>query len=453
MRFRHSLVRAIAALSCLGALSYSGMAAAHLFDSKNAAEQYAKKIPELKAKSDAGDYAAAMTLAEIYTAGVGYRKRNFFYFDIESGGGAYAGTHPVFLVKPDPKLLRSFLQQLSSKGDPWASLQLAGFYSRPTKIFWFGGEGEIILRPGTENDNKWVSRAFPSDPELANTLYAKVAAPAVEIIGGDINAVYVGNNAVPASQQEQFVTQEHGAVADALGQLARNNVTGGSTGSPDWQLAYQEYHQLMSLIAASSFKGNLRNFSEAREYALLESADLLRQGGHGLTANCPEALKQLTDHAKGFPDELASHIRDGIDRGRIVGRMRSMIGLIYYKGCPGSQGVPADRDKAFTWLNYAQFDLTPDALGALAYLLDTGTPHHPPDPKEAFEAYWLALSYPSDTLPPGKITLRVAQMIEAGPVYTRIELARAKFFYCRSAQEYREPAAIKWLEAHPGEKC
>ena len=463
MRFNIKIAQCVLVFSFVFALSSVVMrgAKAAEFGDKGEAAKAANALLGIKAKVASGDYVAAMTLADVYATGISYEEENFI--SIPNGEGA--GTHRVYLVKPDPRQLRNLLEGLSAKGDLWSALQLAGFYSRPVKVFWAAGfSGEIILRRDTEND--WVTSVFPANPGLAKTLYAKVAAPAAEIIRGNARAVYAGGSAVPTGQQQQYLLQEHGAVADALEQLAGTNANGSGANAQDWHLAYEEYRQLADLIevdsADSNFLTQYQRFPSVREDALSNGAALLVKGGHGLVANCPVALAQLTAHAKVFPEKMERNL-SSTERGQIFGRLQSMIGLIYFNGCAG---VPVDRDKAYAWLGHMNkglvaedyatkpyFDshaLTPDALVAWANLLDQGTSHHAPDKKAAFEAYWTASV--SQNAPP-KVLLRVAQMIEGGPQYTDIEVERAKIFYCRAAQRYREPEAINWLKAHPKVNC
>ncbi|MFT3719734.1 hypothetical protein [Pseudorhodoferax sp.] len=112
------------------------------------------------------------------------------------------------------------------------------------------------------------------------------------------------------------------------------------------------YTQLADLIASPAFhtlalSSGYGSPAQLREQAVLRAAVRPMPGGHGLTADCPAALRQLIDHAEAFPAESARQKMSRVTRLHLFREFQSTIGLAYYRGC---EGVAADRDRAYEWL-------------------------------------------------------------------------------------------------------
>lgn len=438
------------------------LSSAHTAANETEAKALQAELPMLEQAATGGDYAAAVTLSRVYLQGVFYQVETIgsrltprFSLGSPGLGPSY---RPVVLIEPQPAALQRVLGALAAQGDPWAQYQLARFHARPQA-------DELAPALKSPGGPAWpassMAKAFPADPALLMRLLAGAAAPAEAIVRGPATAVFAASAATPVAQQASVLAVQHRAVADALLLLAEAHERDAAT--QDLPRALANYQQLAALLSSSNYAGrddgSIDFAKRVREVALLRAEALRTRGGTGLAPDCPAAVRELIARAEAFPD-ASTRALGRLERERLYGQLQSTIGMIFYNGCAG---VPADRAQAFAWLardnagaqvqstrddtspmrrGDNKFRLSPPAMLALADLLDRGSPGNPPDPRTAFDTYWVAA-------PSGAGFLRIAQMIEVGDPYTSIEKQRATLFYCRAAREFGEPTARDWLVAHP----
>ena len=398
------------------------MAHSSTFDDKASAQAELTAIPQMEVQAEAGDYAAAVELLDIYDKGVAYRHRKLsdrLLSKIPIGGGSPSnrnGYELIALSQPQPTKYRQLLELLAAKGDALQMVALAELEST-------------------------------TDPAHEQQLLTQAAALAPVIAKGGKNAVYTNNSAVPIAQQNTFLYEQTQAVYMALQRLIKLVDAQGDTAQTIALLK-----NLVALVDSPAWAEESQSLDvkNVREIALQTISSLQAKSS---PAACLHAINDLKIREKDLMNATGQFNRN-FEKDKLRYALYDRIAMLYYSGCNGQN--PPDRAQAYAWFTRQTErktnEISKDALLAYAELLDNGAPNITPPKNKAFNAYWYALSLPEHAQS-GFVELRIAQMLEIGEPYSNLGMERAELFYCRARHNFSMPEAINWLQQHPQVRC